>query len=242
MNLSNTELTEDQYRVLERGLKFIPTPILNTSKGTRLALVDAAEQLVRKIHIIYYFHTRRKRSGPQAPDQQAGEQQQLPYCLNSDWEPPPGAIPPFLRRIGNIIIRAARGVPLRQDTCNLTRAQRAALAKLVDLSRKELTIRKADKGAAAVIQDRADYLWEGERQLLNQKYYQRLRKSWFHYTATLIPPVLDKWKSLGLLKPRQHQFLQPPVNSDPADSTCSLRSTRTPTSGRSLTGFPRDDL
>ena len=80
-----------------------------------------------------------------------------------------------------------------------------------------LTIRKADKGAAAVIQDRPDYLWEGECQLLNQRYYQRLRKSWFDYTATLIPPVLDRWKSLGLLKPRQHQFLQPP---------CKLRRRR----------------
>ena len=209
MNLSNTGLSEDQYRVLERGLKFIPTPILHQNKRTRQALIDSAEQLIRKLHIIYYFHTRRNRSGPQLPGLNAGDQQ-LPYCANSDWEPPLEAITPFLRRIGNIFIKAASKVPLRQDTCNLTRAQRAALAELSNLGRDKLTICKADKGSAAVIQDREDYLWEGECQLLNEKYYQRLRKSWFHYTATLIPPVLDNWKALGLLKPRQHQFLQPP--------------------------------
>ena len=78
-----------------------------------------------------------------------------------------------------------------------------------------MTICKADKGSAAVIQDRDDYLWEGECQLLNEKYYQRLCRSWFHYTSTLIPPTLDDWKTMGLLKPRQHQFLQPPCELRP---------------------------
>ena len=209
MNLSNTELTEDQHRVLERGLKFIPTPTLTKPKKTRQALVDSAEALVRKLHIIYYFHMCRRMSGPKHPDANTAEQP-LPYCANSDWEPPLGAIPPLLRRVGDIIITAAKRTPLEEDKFNLSRVQRAALNHLSQLGRKQLTIRKADKGSAAVIQERNDYLWEGERQLLNEVYYQRLHKSWFHYTATLIPPTLDKWKSLGLLKPRQHQFLQPP--------------------------------
>ena len=58
---------------------------------------------------------------------------------------------------------------------------------MVKLGKEKLTIHKADKGSAAVIQDRDDYLWEGERQLLNEKYYQRLRRSWFHYTSTPHP-------------------------------------------------------
>ena len=209
MNLSNTDLTEDQHRVLERGLKFIPTPIIRKPERARQALVDSAEALVRKIHIIYYFHKHRKRDGPQAPGHGTGGEQ-LPYCANSEWEPPLEAIPPLLRRVGDIITSMARKARIQQDEPNLTRAQRAALAQLVKLGKEKLTIRKADKGSAAVIQDRDDYLWEGERQLLNEKYYQRLRRSWFHYTSTLIPPTLDDWKARGLLKPRQHQFLQPP--------------------------------
>ena len=209
MNLSNTELTEDQHRILERGLKFIPTPIILKPERARQALVDSAEALVRKLHIIYYFHKHSRRDGPQAQGHGVGSEQ-LPYCANSEWEPPLEAIPPFLHRVGDIIIRMARKTRIQQDEPNLTRAQQAALARLVELGKERLTICKADKGSAAVIQDCEDYLWEGERQLLNEKYYQRLRKSWFHYTSTLIPPTLDDWKAMGLLKPRQHRFLQPP--------------------------------
>ena len=161
MNLSNTDLTEDQHRVLERGLKFIPTPIIRKPEKARQALINSAEALVRKLHIIYYFHRHRRRTGPQAPGH-TSEGKPLPYCANSDWEPPLEAIPSFLRQVGDLITKLAMKIPIQQDKPNLTRAQQAALAQLVKLGKECLTIHKADKGSAAVIKDLEDYLWQGE--------------------------------------------------------------------------------
>ena len=209
MNLSSHELTEDQHRTLELGLKFIPTPRANWEQSHK-HVVGAAREFIRRLHIIYFFHLTKKKRAVTHPQREEPE----PYSANSSWSPPLDTIPAPLRQAGGIILQGAHHIYHPPPINNLTRAQRKALGQLTRKASDELTIRKADKGAAAIIMDRPDYLWEGERQLLNEKYYHRLRKSWYHFSATLIPPALDKWKSMGLLKARQHQHLQPPTGED----------------------------
>ena len=110
-------------------------PFIKKPEKARQALMDSAEALVCKLHIIYYFHRHRRRAGPQAPGQ-TSEGEQLPYCANSNWEPPLEAITPFLRQVGDLITKLAMKIPIQQDKPNLTRAQQAALARLVKLGKR----------------------------------------------------------------------------------------------------------
>ena len=55
---------------------------------------------------------------------------------------------------------------------NLSKRERSALQRLEN--RKDIVIKKADKGGATVILDSKDYLEEGVRQLSDEKYYEKL--------------------------------------------------------------------
>ena len=55
---------------------------------------------------------------------------------------------------------------------NLSNRERSALQRLEN--RKDIVIKKADKGGATIILDSKDYLEEGVRQLIDEKYYEKL--------------------------------------------------------------------
>ena len=54
----------------------------------------------------------------------------------------------------------------------MSKRERSALQRLEN--RKDIVIKKADKGGATVILDSKDYLEEGVRQLSDEKYYEKL--------------------------------------------------------------------
>ena len=56
--------------------------------------------------------------------------------------------------------------------CNFTNVERKYLSDLANDT--SIVIKKADKGGAIVIQNREDYIKEGERQLSDEKFYRKL--------------------------------------------------------------------
>ena len=99
MNLSSTKLTEDEYCILEFGLKFIPSPNFH-KKNSRTCLRMAANSLVRHLYITYFFHHKKKtKSGGQPLIED-----QLSYCANSAWNPPRDFIPAPPRWMDDLII------------------------------------------------------------------------------------------------------------------------------------------
>ena len=60
----------------------------------------------------------------------------------------------------------------RPKVSNVTQAQKASISEL--LSNKNIVIKPADKGGATVIQNRSDYITEGQRQLKDENFYRSI--------------------------------------------------------------------
>ena len=72
-NLSDSELTRDQFNILSRGLKVIPMPVTNGSH-IRLQLSNDFKAVARRMRLQYMFHGQNKEPHP--------------HYVKSIWEPP----------------------------------------------------------------------------------------------------------------------------------------------------------
>lgn len=79
---------------------------------------------------------------------------------------------------------------LEKPPPNLTQAEIRALQALTN--NRDLIIKPTDKGSLVVIQDRFQYLWEGNKQLANQEYYKKLDKPIYHETIPMIKKIVDR--------------------------------------------------
>ena len=103
---------------------------------------------------------------------------------------------------------SAEKVPIKIAITNLKRNHYRALASLK--KRKDIIIKKADKGSAVVIQNREDYIREAERQLSNTKNYRKLAGPAYPATANLINEAVDELLELGEISEKQAEYLRPP--------------------------------
>ena len=80
---------------------------------------------------------------------------------------------------------------------------------------KNLIIKKADKGSATVIMDKASYLSEGHRQLGNPLHYKDISEPIYPHTALKITEILKTLLHLGHISQKQFKFLSPPEEPRP---------------------------
>lgn len=73
---------------------------------------------------------------------------------------------------------------------NLTAAERKALKELSQIT--DIIIKPADKGNVVVILDKAQYLWEGHRQLGITFYYRPLDQLIYTETAIEVRNILEE--------------------------------------------------
>lgn len=94
---------------------------------------------------------------------------------------------------------------------------------------KHIIIKPADKGSSVVVLDRFQYLWEGNRQLSDRKYYKPLRQPIFPQKIPMIIKIIDRLHQnkyinlkqkkylIGQAKPRPKRFyLLPKIHKNPA--------------------------
>ncbi|XP_024120094.1 uncharacterized protein LOC112141232 [Oryzias melastigma] len=81
----------------------------------------------------------------------------------------------------------------------------AALRQL--MNNKEIVIKPADKGSVVVIMDKEKYLWEGYRQLKDEKYYKQLDKPIFLETFQTITKIFHKIYNKNLINAKQRNYL-----------------------------------
>ena len=167
-NLSHKHLTLAHRSVLNKGLKFVPTPRKDHTATT------LKEYLLfeRRLRLKYHF-TRREDEENEDDDFFDTEDipNQHPLYESSGWTPPTGQDPHLdvycLLTQQKII---DNNVNPGRPRFNLTKAERIALKDLQDDD--SIVIKPADKGGKIVIQDREKYEEECYRQLSNRNFYE----------------------------------------------------------------------
>ena len=182
VNLSDFNLSEHHISLLNRGLKFCPTPGPPNPGEMR----EDMDRVHRRLRQIAFF------DNPENGDLSIDGSQALNPCpdlvgdnLHSSQPfkhrkfklPAGGKGPPAPQNLEAMITANEsqfdqRPVFRPKHLSNITSEEQKALVELK--SNQNIITRIADKGAAVVIQNRIDYLKEGYRQLSDTKFYQKL--------------------------------------------------------------------
>jgi hypothetical protein len=176
VNLSKLDLTVDQQTLLERGLKFCPTPKHQNVGDLR----DDMDRLHKRLRQIAFF---------ESPDSDFSTSQPTRTIIGTNLNsldpfkhgkfklPAPGKGPygpQNLEAMISVNEHQFNARPRYQNSYrdNLSPSERMALDQLI--KNDNIVIKPADKGSAVVIMDRLDYLREGYKQLANTQFYTKL--------------------------------------------------------------------
>ena len=200
INLSDRQLTTIEKNILNKGLNFCPTPGEPDMGEIRRDL----DRYHRSLRIQCWLT---KHGGPH-PTQTSldpyDDIQSLKIKSESNWTPPLG--PPNLEHIIATNELGLLQKPFtRTKRTNTTPVERKCIS---DLAKDEsIVIKKADKGGAIVIQNRKDYIAEGERQLKNGKFYTKLQEDPTTDHNTKIKTQLDAMLTRGEITKKVRNFL-----------------------------------
>ena len=162
VNLSNVTLSEDETRVLSRGISFCPTP----SNFDTTAVLDDLESYFRRVRLHEFFLDQ--------PSEDNSPEARI-FREPSSWMPPKGrdqSLEVYIKQVRAAVTKTLESQAKKSPNPNLPIQERAALSKL--RKRQDIIIKPADKGSAVVVVSRDDYVAEVQRQLQNDLYYKKL--------------------------------------------------------------------
>ena len=159
-------LNSAEHSVLSKGLTFVPT----VNKTDEYQVKADCEKFFRRLRLKAHFHD-------SEDEHHEGDNQHDPFTKfdnkTSTWTPPDGkfsALDHYIDRCRRSI--ASRNYTRRPNFSNLTHEEKTALQDLK--RRNDIIIKPADKGGAVVVWKRDLYLQEANRQLSDNRFYQRL--------------------------------------------------------------------
>jgi hypothetical protein len=197
VNLSDEKLTEDEKAVLSKGLTFVPTPqVMNLE-----SLQASVNNFNRKLKLQYFF-----------ADKDGGHARE-DFTEPSTWEPPDQNIPEKVHHILQNLNDQVVNLTPSKDRNNLSTRQVSALKHL--RAKKHLIIKKADKGSACVVMNKADYVHEAIRQLDNVRHYKKIEEPIYPQTAIKYRKILETLESKGSISTKQMYYLAPKENPRP---------------------------
>ena len=135
-------------------------------------------------------------------------------------------LPPLAEGILDEIRLDLYNLPTQQTVPNLSKNERAALAKLK--KNKNLVINHADKGSSIVIQNRWDYIKYNEDHLQDPLTYTRLDGDPTRHLCEQISSLLAQFKSQGFLSEEMYRFCLPPEHARLARFYSLLKIHKTP--------------
>ena len=152
INLSKRRLSNQEYILLAKGLKFIPTP---SSKNAKMSILKDYNEFARKLRCRYMF---------------SQEKTDLhPFRSNTGYKP--ASTCHTLENYIDLTKLELSFLPIERNVKNnLTKGERIALRNLKN--DETIVIKKADKNSNCVILDKLDYITEVTRQLNTQHYCQ----------------------------------------------------------------------
>ena len=193
VNLTNTKISPAERSLLLRGLSFVPTPESTPKRD----IMQGLSEFIRKMKLRLHFHFH-----PIADDKE-------PFKIKSAWEPSEVTYPPlqeFFDAITNDITSFFDENTVSEPP-NLTCSERVAITRLA--SKKEITIRRADKGGAIVLWPTASYLQEANNQLSNQLHYKEVENDGTQELANQITTFLTHLLAKNLITEKCYEFLEP---------------------------------
>ena len=189
VNLSSKILTPLQKNILDRGLKFIPTP---TISGLDY-ITNSLNRFKRNLKCTYFFRNKYSR-GPKKL-----------FIEKSNWNPSDMLIPREILSNFSKMTDELSHLSIVNEKQNMNRYERSALKMLKQDT--NIIIKKSDKGSCCVILNRDDYIKEAESQLSNRKHYKILKEPIFKETAKMINNVLDRLVGNKILSGKQYDYL-----------------------------------
>jgi hypothetical protein len=158
VNLSDTELTQEQAQVLALGPKFCPTPRSLDSQRLKNDVTEGC----RRVRLKELFYQ---------PDKE--EQGPPRFYKKTFYVPPSGrdqALDAYCNTIESLVSDFS---PNKHFRDNLSPPQRKAMGELRQLVQdRVIRISQADKGGAVVVQNTEDYIREANRQLTDTVHYK----------------------------------------------------------------------
>jgi len=195
LNLSNYKLSRSEINILNKGLKFIPTPHIS-----RESIDNATKDIVRKFKLQHYFQFR-------------SHTEKLPFTGKSKFSPPDEKIDQKVLDFTNRFSNEIKKIKIKKETNNIPKEEYQALVNLG--KNTDVIIKSADKGSITVIMDRTNYLHEGYRQLSNPQHYLRINKPIYFETAKRIKQILLRLLEEYVITSKQLGYLLPPPEPRP---------------------------
>ncbi len=205
VNFSQLTLEEQHISLLERGLKFCPTPF----KPNAGELREDLDRMHRRLRQIAFFED--PESDPVMLDK--GENIVLPsepfshrkFRLKSTGKGPTGPLPLEAMITANEQDFNSRPPLKKVFKKNITNIETKAMMDLAN--NNNIIIRPADKGSAVVILNRQDYLKEGYKQLQNVKFYKYLENDLTEIHIKSIANYLEDMYQNGEIDDRTKDYL-----------------------------------
>ena len=209
VNLSSQTLTEDENKLLEKGLKFCPVPRKMDETNN---IVDT-NKFTRKMRLKEYFKD--NESSNEIKENYGVVSQAIPTFFT----PHPGRnaqLDEFCISVSNHVSSLPKSSPHN----NLSKGECDALKNFSKNINQNIVIKPADKGGAVVIQDTSDYIQVCDSLLSNDNfYYQVPEDQTLIFKKELDKLLSDQFKNASL----------------PPDLRKSDLITRFPTEGRFYT-------
>lgn len=152
INLSHRKITDSEYLLLSKGLKFIPTPSIHRAK---IEMLQDFKEFARKLRCRFLFSS--------------NESNAHPFRQNSGYEPHYSC-----DTVENYIFQTQHrlsSMQIGKFKDNLSYLERSSINSLI--KDKSLVIKKSDKSNNVVLMDKNIYLAEADRQL-NSHHYKKL--------------------------------------------------------------------
>lgn len=206
VNLSDYKLSTADTKLLDRGLKYIPTYRFQPT----LRIYETQSRLLRNLKLKDYFSYKQQQ-------QNNFDYKRKTFKEPSTWTPADHKVSSnTLETVHDVVTSTERLIKnckidrglitLRNQTNNLPAAERAALKNLI--KNDKIIIKPADKGSATVIMNKTDYIAEAHRQLYNEKYYRRLDGPIFEQNVPKINTVLENLLFYGYIDNDQLSYLR----------------------------------
>ena len=221
VNLSSVILTEIERSVLEKGLKFCPTP----GEPDMNELLDDLRLFFRRMRLKVHFQdsidvpgnnsqpTIEESFNPPSPSNSSSEDDRThnKFIAKSSFDPI--ITDPFLEAFFVLVKEDLDNYhPRIPRSNNLTKEERESLLSLQ--SNSNLIIKKADKGSAVVLMDKDDYIKEAERQLSDTNFYVSSPIDLTRINITKIEGILKKMLDDSEINFETYAHLTPDISKN----------------------------
>lgn len=184
-NLTSNKLTDGEYLLLARGLKFIPTP---SNKKAKNLLINNFDEFARKMQCKYMFSN--------------AETKLHPFRMKSGFQP--NETNHALQTYIDKTKLELSSIEVQKFTDNVQKIEREAIRSL--RNNNDIIIKKADKNNMCVIMKKSDYIKEGERQL-NSIYYMELHEFDIEQILSKISNIIENMNHEGVFDKTTYEFL-----------------------------------